>query len=191
MTLEAIDKVTFINEVNVRAMNIDGYFKRFKNGILTLHHKKLTVEEENAFKEEVISKNFKGIEEAYINFIKQCFTFNKGKLVIDFYVNRLDSEAISKIVEVLDEKEQKEFLELIENIDEDKIYFKVVNEDILDIIVKLNTRNMFFTTFYFLENELTLWGNYDLKFPMFFKEYDVLEGYKEIAKKSELNIIEN
>lgn len=191
MTLEAIDKVAFINAVNIRAMNIDGYFKRFKSRTLTVYPGRFTVEEEKTFKNEVILKNFEKLEKEYIDFIKQCYTFNKGKLIIDFYINRLDDGAISKILKVLDKNEQGDFLKLIENLDKEKIYFKVVNEEILDIIVKLNTRNMFFTTFYFLENELTLWGNYDLKFPMFFKDYEILKGYEEIAKMSNLNILKN
>lgn len=188
MSLKAIDKVTFINEVNIRALNIDSYFKRFKSGTLTLHSEKISLEDEKKFEKEILHDNFIDFEKRYIDFIKECYRFNNGNLMIDFYVERLDDEAIVKILEVLNLEEKSMFLDLIDNIDKDKVYFKVNDLNILDIIVKLNTRNMFFSTFYFLERELTLWGNYNLKFPLFFKDDEIIKLYTNIAKNNKLNI---
>lgn len=189
MSLKAIDKISFINEVNIRALNIDSYFKRFKSGTLTLHSEKMSLEDEKKFDTEILHDNFIDFEKGYIDFIKECYNLNNGNLIIDFYVERLDDEAIVKILEVLNLEEKSTFLDLIDNIDKDKIYFRVNDLHILDIIVKLNTRNMFFSTFYFLEKELTLWGNYNLQFPLFFKDDGIIKFYDDIAKNNKLNIL--
>lgn len=188
MSLEGISKLSFMGDVNIRAIDINAYFKRFKSKTLSVYDKTLSVEEEKNLNSK-LQDDFDELELKYINFIEDCYSLNNGNLIIDFYVNRLDNEAISKILEALKENEKEAFLSLMRNIDKGKIYFRVKNSEVLDVIVKLNTRNMFFSTFYFLEEELTLWGNYDLKFPMFFVSDNVIELYEKIAQKNNLNVI--
>lgn len=188
MSLEGINKLSFMGDVNIRAIDINAYFKRFKSKTLRVYDKTLSVEEEKNLNSK-LQDDFDELELKYINFIKDCYNLNNENLIIDFYVNRLDNDAISKILEVLKESEKQDFLNLMKDIDKDKTYFRVKNAQVLEIIVKLNTRNMFFSTFYFLKEELTLWGNYDLKFPMFFVNDEVIDLYEKIAQKNNLNVI--
>lgn len=68
----------------------------------------------------------------------------------------------------------------------DTVYFKVLDKEIIELITKLNTRELFFCTVYFLDTPLTVWGNYNLEFPIFYKEEEGLETYKELIDKSGL-----
>jgi len=43
-------------------------------------------------------------------------------------------------------------------------------------------RNWLFSTFYFADKKAMLWGNYDLKFPIFCEDEANLQEYMELAK---------
>ena len=58
----------------------------------------------------------------------------------------------------------------------------------MDFITILNTRALFFSTIYLNTFPFTIWGNYDLKFPVFFSDINTLNIYKNLAEKNGLSI---
>ena len=76
---------------------------------------------------------------------------------------------------------------MIDNINKQEIksvYFELHNKDLMSFI----TRELFFCTIYFMEKPMTIWGNYNLSFPMFFEENNMLEIYRDLAKKHNLDV---
>lgn len=55
--------------------------------------------------------------------------------------------------------------------------------------MKLSLREVFFSTFYMLDYEVTIWGNYNKKFPVFYKDNEAISIYEKIAKQTGLSII--
>ena len=102
---------------------------------------------------------------------------------VDFYYFSLSKESKQKVDSVLSEAE-REYLHLWEkreylqtrqtekeyrnNLREDseKIIF-ALEDMLLDIIVKLNAREMLFSTFYFTKEKSTWWGNYNQEYIVF------------------------
>lgn len=182
-----IDKADFIMKVKIRFYNIEDGFEKFKNNILSVNSDKLNLFEE---KQKIKKNKFKNeYEENFISFIQDAYKINDNKgVIIDFYINNLDDIAINNILEALDEEEGGLFLNIIHEMTGSTNYFKVDNEEILSLIVKLNAREIFFSTFYFLDKEFTVWGNYNMEFPVFYNDDQIIEKYKKIASENNLYI---
>ena len=121
------------------------------------------------------------IEELYINFLKEIFNKDKA-LIIDFYKKNLSRESIKFIKENIEEEEYSLLDEIINTGSDDIIYFEIKNEKYLSLLTKLNTRELFFTTFYFYKSNITIWGNYNMKFPLFYEIEDNIKPYLDIIK---------
>lgn len=85
----------------------------------------------------------------------------------DFYYFTLPEDAKEKIREVLTEEEIDYLGELEKNAD--GIIFPL-EERLLSLLVKLNEKEMLFSTFYFTEPESTWWGNYNQTYVVFRKK---------------------
>lgn len=107
---------------------------------------------------------------------KEAFLFFKEKLkqaeeesvYADFYYGRLDSDARQIIDNELSEAEKDYVQKLIETDSEEVIYS--LDEMLLQIIVKLNAREILFSTIYFAgkpEVRSTWWGNYNQEYIVF------------------------
>lgn len=185
--LKEIDKIDFLMKVKIRFYNIEDGFGKFKNNILSANRYKLNLFDE---KQNIEKSKFKNeYEENFISFIQDAYKINDNKgLIIDFYINNLDEIAMKNILEILDEDERAVFLKITQEMTGDTNYFKVENEETLKMIVKLNTREMFFSTFYFLDKEFTVWGNYNMEFPVFYNDNQIIEEYRKIASENNLYI---
>ena len=64
----------------------------------------------------------------------------------------------------------------------DEPYYKVTDKSLIPFLARLNTREVFFVTFYFTKKPLTVWGNYNMTFSCFTENKEDLEFYKKIAK---------
>lgn len=117
-------------------------FDNYKSEILTLSEQ----EAEEFFKEMWIDSGK-----------KNCY--------VDFYYFTLNDEA-RKIVEKELTKEEIVFLQGIKPEETDKIYFEF-DQALLKIVVKLNAREILFSTFYFINNKSTWWGNYNKEYVKF------------------------
>ena len=72
------------------------------------------------------------------------------------------------------------------NITHDGVYFKLIDKNLIPFFVRLNTKEVFFVTFYFNNRPITVWGNYNMKFPCFVNNDEDLEYYLQLASKLNL-----
>lgn len=158
-----INNEEFNNMVSIRFKNILDGFNLFKN---------FTIESEN------INEG----ENKLINFIEKVFEENNNEGYVDFYINKLSLEDREKLISLISE-EDKEILELHLRIEpSDSVYYKLANKDLIPFLVRLNTRELFFVTFYFSNKPITIWGNYNMKFPCFFYNQEDLDFYYNLSK---------
>lgn len=138
MTVYPIDKKEINDNIKIRFNNVLHGFNKY-----------------NSF-------NLEGSEEYIINYILKLFEENNNCCYIDFYSNKLNEESISTLLQMCDSKEYiKEFI-YCEN---SSHFFKINSKEDLIPLIKLSTKEIFFISYYF--KEITVWGNYGLKFPCF------------------------
>lgn len=114
-----------------------------------------------------------GTEEYVNNAIRKLVSENGFEnSFADFYYGRLDEESKSKVKAALNEKE----VNLIEalNLGEENIFFRL-NLELLEILLKLTASEVLFSSFYFAKYSCIIWGNYDRKYPVFFKDDSAME----------------
>lgn len=80
----------------------------------------------------------------------------------DFYYFYLDKEAREKVREYLTEDE----ISYVERLNREEIIFPM-DDILLRIIVKLNAKEILFSTVYFLGDASTWWGNYKEEYIVF------------------------
>jgi len=154
----------FKNAVNVRFNNILTGFDSFKN---------FTIE---------ANTNENDGEEKFIEFIETIFEENNSEGYVDFYLNKISDEDKEKLISLIP-NEDKDILKLHLNIEpNDGIFYKLENKSLIPFLVRLNTRELFFVTFYFTNKPITIWGNYDMKFPCFFNKQEDLDFYYNLSK---------
>ena len=121
-------------------------------------------------------------EEDFIKAIEYFYEINEGNLIIDFYKKNLDENSIDYIKKNLDDEDNIYFDELIELSNNIDIFYKVNSKKYIKLLTKLCTRELYFITFYFYKDPVTIWGNYNLKFPLFYNEKTNLDCYIKISK---------
>ncbi|MGL5379987.1 hypothetical protein [Clostridium sp.] len=157
LDIEALKENEFKENVKIRFYNILDGFDNFKN-------KLIEVNRELPFEEK---------ERDIIDFFYNAFEKQDKFVIVDFYLGRLNDVEFNNLLDALDTIDKEILLKLRETLPKDNIYFKIYSKELLSFFVKLCTRELFFITFYFIKNPLTIWGNYDLKFPIFYlKEED-------------------
>ncbi|KMT23222.1 hypothetical protein [Clostridium cylindrosporum] len=130
------------------------------------------------------------IEEDFIGFIKDIYRTsksNKENLIVDLYLPRLTNGEFENLYNALNE-EDKIILMKIRNCRLNSNYFMVMDEEIIGFLVRLCTRELFFITFYFFKCPLTIWGNYNLKFPIFYMTEDDIKTYSNLIDKHNLKL---
>ena len=106
---------------------------------------------------------------------------------VDFYYNTLGEEEKSRFKELLN-SEDKEFIKEFEyENSEGGIYYNLTLESI-PFITRITTQEVLFSTIYFVKEPVTIWGNYNKKFPTFYKEECICNKYENIAKMFNLKI---
>lgn len=114
-------------------------------------------------------------------FITRMYRENEGAVYADFYYPVLDPESREKFRACLDET-QLEMAEAFRAVD-GQVYYPIEEEGLLCFLLEVTARNWLFSTFYFANKRTMLWGNYDLKFPIFCEDKDILQEYMELAKE--------
>lgn len=126
-----------------------------------------------------------------INFIIDIYYLNlsseEGGMIIDFYFNKLTSEQVNNLKVLLDDQD-KLILEDIINKSKDSEFLIINDPKIIPFFVRLCTREVFFITFYCRKFPLTIWGNYNLSFPMFYQEENTLKTYENLLVKNDIKI---
>ena len=171
--LYPISKENFKKLINIRFNNISDGLDNFSNGILECNDKLLSFTEK---------------ENRFLKFFKDTLLLNSGHIIIDFYLKNLNGEEILHLLEALDHNNKIILLQELKNLKDDSVYFTLDNDNLMDFITILNTRALFFCTIYLNTFPFTIWGNYDLKFPVFFSDINTLNIYKNLSEKNGLSI---
>lgn len=161
MFVEVIGKETFNNKIKIRFNNIIEGFEKFNYFNI--------IPKEN---DELIEQ-----EKKFIKLIKEFSKINSSTVIIDFYKNRLNKEAINIIKANLRSEEFNIINKILNTGSSEDVYFQINNIDYLDPLVKLCTREIFFITFYF--DKGTLWGNYNMTFPFFYESKEAIADYEK------------
>lgn len=158
-----ISDYEFKNIVNIRFNNILGGFDSFKN---------FTIE----------ANNLENDENRIIEFVERVFQENNFEAYIDFYINKISDEDKEKLINLVSTEDKKILKLHLETKSHDGVFYKLINKDLLPFLVRLNTRELFFTTFYFTNRPITIWGNYCMKFPCFFGTQEDFNFYYQLSK---------
>ncbi|SUQ46312.1 hypothetical protein CNEONATNEC26_01056 [Clostridium neonatale] len=164
-SLIPISTMDFNNTINIKFNNILDGFDFFKNF--------------------TIDGNVTCGEEKIITFIEKIFEENIDDTYIDFYINRISSEDKSHLMNLISDNDKNTLREFM-NITHDGVYFKLIDKNLIPFFVRLNTKEVFFVTFYFNNRPITVWGNYNMKFPCFVNNDEDLEYYLQLASKLNL-----
>lgn len=157
-------------KIKIRFNNILDGFDSFKNFTIT-------------------NDNNENREDNFIKLLEHIFEENNCEAYIDFYINKLSNEDKEKLTKLLSD-EDKKILNLHLNTESySGVYYKLENKELIPFLVRLNTREIFFITFYFNNRPITIWGNYDYKFPCFFDNEDDLSFYSDFFKSHGFLII--
>lgn len=117
--------------------------------------------------------------QAYEFFTEKWQKEYPGKTFVDFYYFRLEETARQKVSELLTEKEIIYLEKLRKTVEGKKLEEALIfpmEEELLQIVTKLNDREMLFSTIYFVGEEgkrSTWWGNYGKEYVVF---WDKEEG---------------
>lgn len=169
--LEPLLEKEFNRLVDIKFSNINEGFHKYINGILEPKDKKYIHKEED-----------------FINFILEAFEKNNKKVIIDFYLKNLKSEELDNLIKSLNKNDKKIFEEYFKESAKESIYFRIKSKSLIPFITRLSTQELFFCTFYFLEIPMTLWGNYNFKFPLFTKSKEALDFYETLFDREKLKI---
>lgn len=122
------------------------------------------------------------------NFAKFLLDMAEGieNILVDYYGNIINDVAFNRMIGSLDE-EQKKYLIELRNKEDKEIFYSNVDGEFLEILISLSLNEILFSSFY-LENQITIWGNYNGKFVFFLNEGLNFEKIQEIAKKNNLMI---
>ena len=120
------------------------------------------------YKNEIIILDEK---EAYNFFSEKKKQYGTENAFADFYFFALDAEAKEKVMQVLTQEELT-YLEKIQPTEADSQLFFCLENELLQIIVKLNALEMLFSTIYFQSTDIlkaeTYWGNYNKEYIKFY-----------------------
>lgn len=120
-----------------------------------------------------------GEKEAYEQFLAQVMVLNGiADAYADFYYARLDEVQKECFHKALSE-ENRTFL--LEGTWTDGIYYSL-NSRLLQFLLEITVKELLFSTFYFTRYACTVWGNYGLRFPVFFREDETKEKYRKLAE---------
>lgn len=165
--LTPISTHEFENRVTIRFKNILDGFDKFKN---------FTIE----------TTDIKNGENKIIKFIKKIFELNNYECYVDFYINKLSNEDKEKLIDLVPAEDKTMLISHLNFQSNDEVFYKLNNISLIPFLVRLNTRETFFVTFYFTNKPITIWGNYNMKFPCFFHNEEDLQFYNKIAKAFDL-----
>lgn len=99
---------------------------------------------------------------SYINYIHNLFYRNNSIVIIDFYFNKLNNESFNMMLNSLSlisrELIQTNFSQFL---NDHYIYFKINDISILDALIELNYKGIFYTNFYFTKDNITCWPSFN------------------------------
>lgn len=83
---------------------------------------------------------------------------------VDFYYGRLNN----KEKEIVKQNLEAPYLTILQKYETlNAVSYLLLEEEILCLTAELNAREILFSTYYFCRYPCTIWGNYNLKYPVF------------------------
>lgn len=179
--MKKISKIEFDKKVKVKVKSVNSGFCNYKFIFMkakdNLGYKDFKVENEIFF----------DFEKRFILTIKELFHLS-NEMIFDFYVEYINNEVKNSICANLDVSEKRIFLEMLKYADSNNRYFSTNDKEELELLIKLCTRELFFITFYFIEPDITIWGNYNMKFPIFLSNNDEKKLCEKIINENNLEV---
>lgn len=129
---------------------------------------------------EINAQNLKNAEECIIDFITKIFKLNQNEAFVDLYINNLDETSKNKLLDICCQEDKETIISHI-NLGHNEPYYRLTEKSLIPFLVRLNTSESFFVTFYFIQKPITIWGNYNKTFPCFTKTKEALTYYKILA----------
>lgn len=120
-------------------------------------------------------------------FLERLLDENEGSSYADFYYPVLKPEEQDKFLGGLSEAEREVF-DTFET-DKGQIYYPADKAG-TGFLLEVTARNWLFSTFYFTNKKITVWGNYNLEFPVFCEDRETLAYYMSLAEECGLEIKE-
>lgn len=144
--LYPINEEIFKKNVKIRFDNINDGLERFNHEILEI-------------------KN----ENELIQYIENLYDENGfDNFYVDLYLNRIDKNNENQFIDMLCEEDKSTYENVKKEYDNSTVYYKI-DKSLIPFITRLSTREVLFTTIYLTKNNKTIWGNYDMKFPIFYE----------------------
>ncbi|SFU69720.1 hypothetical protein SAMN04487886_11071 [Clostridium sp. DSM 8431] len=134
---------------------------------------------------EIKGTELNGGENTIIDFLTEIFELNDNECFIDLYLNNLDGPGKNNLLNMCCPDDKDMIIKHI-NLNHNEPYYKVKDKSLIPFLARLNTREVFFVTFYFTKIPLTIWGNYNMTFPCFSDKENNIDFYKNIAKSYNL-----
>ena len=128
-------------------------------------------------------------ESKFVDFLKKAILLNGNEeIIIEAGFKGFSNQRILQFLERLDYKEKILFLELIRNNNYTSDYLKTTDFEAVQLFLIFGTRELTFPIFHFTKYKMSLCGNFDLSFPIFFESEKVKDQYSEIARQAGLFI---
>lgn len=144
--LYPISKEVFKENVKIRFDNINEGFEKYNHEILEI-------------------KN----EAELIEYIERLYDENGfDNFYVDLYFNRIDKNNEIEFINMLCEEDKSIYQLIKTEYDNSTVYYKI-DKSLIPFITRLSTREVLFTTIYLIKSNKTIWGNYDMKFPVFYE----------------------
>ena len=129
---------------------------------------------------------FSASDQIYMKkFLRHVLCENSDSAYADFYYPVLEPDQKKAFVSGLSDKE-KELLTSFET-NTSRVFYRL-DEESMDFLYGITARNWLFSTFYYTNKKLTVWGNYNLQFPVFCEDQCTLEYYTALARECGLEI---
>lgn len=117
--------------------------------------------------------------EAFDQFLAQTMVLNgTADSYADFYYARLDENQKEHFHNALSEI-NRSFL--IKGTWTEGIYYPL-DDKLMRFLLEITAKELLFSTFYFTRYPCTVWGNYGLRFPVFFRDSKTKERYQKLAE---------
>lgn len=133
----------------------------------------------NKYKSNILS----GSEEAIEKFLYEAIKLNGiENTFVDFYYETLEEKSKKRVFEMLDEEGRALLTKFIKGNNSKDVYYNITLESI-PLICELNFKEILFSTFYFTKVPLTIWGNYERRFPCFYEHEKTMNEYMKLIEK--------
>lgn len=144
--LYPINEEIFKKNVKIRFDNINKGFEKYNHEMLEI-------------------KN----EDDLIQYIENLYDENGfDNFYVDLYLNRIDKSNENQFIDMLCEEDKSIYQHIKREYDNSTVYYKI-DKGLIPFITRLSTREILFTTIYLTKSNKTIWGNYNMKFPVFYE----------------------